>query len=206
MDGCFLTAQVYKLRQSEELDHIAERAKENNLNLNSSKSKEMIIRRPKTRPFDDLPGKLQELKGSNPWIFWGWLFDMICQSKNMLTDWYVWVGTNYVCSEITQITWLEWPEFMGGGQSYYIQWLFLHIVFPDDTSWENPLPPFPSPSNVQSLLISASKQTDVWATLCSNCPRESRCMAGNHCPYYYVPMQSLRSFSMPLLFQNGKPQ
>ena len=37
----------------EELDHIAE----NNLNLNSSKSKEMITRRPKTRP-DDLPGQI----------------------------------------------------------------------------------------------------------------------------------------------------
>ena len=41
----------------EELDHIAEWTKENNLNLNSSKSEEMIIRRPKTRP-DDLPGQI----------------------------------------------------------------------------------------------------------------------------------------------------
>ena len=41
----------------EELDYIAEWAKENNLNLNSSKSKEVIIRRPKTRP-DDLPGQI----------------------------------------------------------------------------------------------------------------------------------------------------
>ena len=56
-DTYLIVPSIYSDLVPEEQDHIAEWAKENNLNLNSSKSKEMIIRRPKIRP-DDLPGQI----------------------------------------------------------------------------------------------------------------------------------------------------
>ena len=54
-DDCYLIVpSVNSHLVQEELDHFAEWADVNNLKLNSTKSKEMIIRRPKTK-LDDLP-------------------------------------------------------------------------------------------------------------------------------------------------------
>ena len=71
----------------EELDHIAEWAKENNLNLNSSESKEMIIRKPKTRP-NDLLGQIAGIERveSMNMLEVTLRYDLSIQEY---TDWYV---------------------------------------------------------------------------------------------------------------------
>ena len=101
----------------EVLDHIAEWAKENNLNLNSSKSKEMIIRRPKTRP-DDLPGQIAGIERFESMNILGVTLRYDLSIPRTCWQTGMQVGADYVCSGITPISGVKWPEFMGGDQSY----------------------------------------------------------------------------------------
>ena len=61
----------------------------------------------------------RNLSGSIPWLFWGWLCDVICQSKSMLTDWYA--SRRRLCPalRLLLISGVEWPEFLvRSNQSY----------------------------------------------------------------------------------------
>ena len=61
-DDCYLIVpSVNSHLVQEELDHVAEWANVNNLKLNSTKSKEMIIRRPKTK-LSDLPHPITHIE------------------------------------------------------------------------------------------------------------------------------------------------
>ena len=75
-DDCYLIVpSVNSHLVQEELDHVAEWADINNLKLNSTKSKEMIIRRPKTK-LADLPLPISGIERVDSMNILGVRFDL----------------------------------------------------------------------------------------------------------------------------------